>query len=484
MRTRNIHSIRGAGWLQEWPVAIALLLAAVGMGGLMGLLNIQVATVLAILPLGGLFMGAVLVRPQIGLWFALVFSFLASGLTRYVDLPWAVLIDVVLFLALIGWGIRQLMTRDWTVVRYDVLLLMALWFVYVLLELFNPESPGLVAWLYAMRGLGFYLLLGSLLAFTYLREVKQVDRFIKVVLGLSILGTLWGLKQQFWGTNAAEDYWLFTEGHHDEHILHGVLRVFSFYSDAGQFGASQAMMALMCGILFLGPFSNRQRLFFAVAGLLTFLGFLYSGTRGALAVPLAGSLVYMVLSKNFKILLIGFAGLVLAFGLLKYTYVMHSFQPVARLRTALSADNPSLQARLRNQATLATYLADRPIGGGVGSAGYWGERFQPGTLLARTPTDSYYVRIWAETGIVGLSLHLFLLGYILGKGGMIIWRLRHPRLRTQMLAILSAYGGVLLANYGNQVFLQFPTGLIMAVGLPMVFLAPEYDEQLMQSENE
>ena len=171
-----------------------------------------------------------------------------------------------------------------------------------------------------------------------------------------------------------------------------------------------------------------------------------------------------------------------AYGTLKYTYVLHAFEPVARLRTALSADNPSLQARLRNQRTLGTYLARRPLGGGVGSAGYWGERFRPGSLLAETPTDSYYVRIWAETGIIGLALHLLLLGYFLGKGCTIAWRLRHPQLRAQVLAVMAAYAGVLLANYGNQVFLQFPTGVIMAVGLPLVFMAPHYDEQLLAQE--
>jgi hypothetical protein len=188
----------------------------------------------------------------------------------------------------------------------------------------------------------------------------------------------------------------------------------------------------------------------------------------------------MLISKNFKVLAIGLVLMAGAFGMLKYTFVLQGFQPVARMRTALSPDNPSLLARLRNQRTLGVYLADRPMGGGIGSAGYWGERFSPGSLLAETPTDSYYVRVWAETGLVGLSLHLLMLGYFLGKGAAIAWQLRHPVLRAQVLAIMAAYCGVLLANYGNQVFLQFPTGVVMAVGLPLVFMAPYYDQLLME----
>ncbi|MEL7222554.1 MAG: hypothetical protein AAGJ93_14625, partial [Bacteroidota bacterium] len=96
---------------------------------------------------------------------------------------------------------------------------------------------------------------------------------------------------------------------------------------------------------------------------------------------------------------------------------------------------------------------------------------------------SYYVRIWAETGFLGLAFHLFVLGFFLGKGGAIAWRIQHPRLRMQVLAIMAAYSGVLLANYGNQVFLQFPTGIIMAIGLPLVFMAPYYDKFLLEKTN-
>lgn len=479
MPASTFHTTSGIGWLQRRPVQLLLLGVAVVLGLAMGLMGPKVAAALAVLPLAILFAALVISKPQIGLWYALIFSFLASGLTRYIAIPWGLMIDVVLALAILGWGVRQLLTRNWSVVRHDVLLLTALWFAYVILELFNPGSPGLVPWFYAMRALGFYTLIGFILTFTYLRHYRNMNRFLEGVFILSVLGALWAFKQKFLGTDAAEEYWLYVDGHHDEHVLHGVLRTFSFFSDAGQFGAAQIMVALMAGVLLLGPFSWQRKIWYAVVVVLTGLGFLYSGARGALAVPVAGGLLYMLLSKNYKILVAGLIMMGTAYGVLKYTYFMHSFQPVARLRTALSADNPSLQSRLRNQRTLGTYLATRPMGGGVGSAGYWGERFSPGTLLAVTPTDSYYVRVWVETGLVGLCLHLFLLGYFLGKGSVIAWRLKHPRLRAQVLAIMAAFAGVLLANYGNQVLLQFPTGIIMAIALPLVFMAPEYDRQLM-----
>ncbi len=169
------------------------------------------------------------------------------------------------------------------------------------------------------------------------------------------------------------------------------------------------------------------------------------------------------------------------FYFLKYTHVLHGVEQVRRMRTALADDNPSLNARLRNQVTFGNYLRSRPFGGGIGTAGFWGNRFSPNTLLAQTPTDSYYVKIWAETGLIGICLHLAMLGYFLGKGGYIALNLRNTDLRYKVMALYSGYAGVLLASYGNQVFSQMPTGMIMNLALPLIFMAPYFDK-LLQSE--
>lgn len=478
MNRTVFHTIPGSAVLREWRGVALLLVVGIGAGALISRLELSLALALACLPLLLLLAAAMALRPGFGLLLALVFSFLAAGMARYVPLPWGLGVDLILAICVLGLFFQKFRSPDWALLKNDAILLAVIWLGYLLLELLNPVAPGPVAWAYAVRGIGLYNLFVFALAFLYLRHPRCLVLFLKVVLWLSVLGSLWGFRQQFFGLDAAEHYWIWDEGHHDEHVLHGVLRVFSFYSDAGQFGASQAMIALMCGVLVLGPFPLRKKAFYSFVAVLALFGFLFSGSRGALAVPAAGVLVYLILSKNFKILGAGLLAIGLVFYLLKFTFVMHSFQPVARLRTALSVDNPSLQARLHNQVTFGNYLKSRPLGGGIGSAGYWGERFRPGSLLAETPTDSYYVKIWAETGLIGICLHLLMLGYFLGKGSFIVWHIRDPELRYRAMALLAAFGGVLLASYGNQVYSQFPTGIIMPIALSMIFMAPQYDEQL------
>ena len=422
--------------------------------------------------------------PSMGLEVALFLGFFASGLSRYVrGVPFGLGIDVILFLSWLALLFKRFRKTDWTPLKNDLFILTLIWFGYLVLELGNPEMRSATAWFYAMRGIGFYSLLAFGLAFMFYRQPKHLDKFLITITAISVLGTLWGFRQKIFGVDAAEHYWLYVEEHYDEHILFGVLRVFSFYSDAGQFGASQAMMALVCGVIALGPLPWKQKIFYAIAAIATFLGFAISGTRGAIMVPAFGGLMYLIVSRNFKILIAGVTAAGIVFYILKYTFLFQGVEQVKRMRTGLDPDNPSLNARLRNQVTFSRYLKTRPLGGGVGTAGYWGERFSPGTLLANTPTDSWYVKIWAETGIVGLSLHVFILGYVMGKGGNIVWNLQDRQLKYKVMGLYAGVCGIITSSYGNQIFGQMPTGMIMNLAIPMIFLAPHYDKILAQNKS-
>jgi O-Antigen ligase len=408
---------------------------------------------------------------------ALMVGFFSAGIGRYVSAPWGLLIDIFLVIAWLSLFFR-IKKVDWSVLNNDIMKIALMWYVLVILEIVNPESNGLECWFYAMRANGFYQLLSFGLVFIVCQDKKYLDKFIILSTILSILGTLWGLRQFIFGVDDAEYRWLFVEGYASTHMLAGVLRVFSCYSDAGQFGASQAMFALTCGIVALAPISNSRKFLFMIAAILSFIGFGISGTRGAVGVLAAGVMVYLFLGKNFKILVLGFVLAGSVFYFLNNTMALQHIEQVRRIRSAFDPNDPSLQLRLTNQRTFARHLATRPFGGGIGAAGYWGFRYAPYSLLGNTATDSYYVKIWAETGIIGICFHLFMFGYFVGKGGVIVWNLRDPVLRIKIAAIYCSMCGVMLSSYGNQVFSQMPTCIIMGFAIPMIFLAPQYDDQI------
>lgn len=453
-----------------WLLSIAFI-KVLGFTGIIFLMLIPVGIITLMILWG---------KPKVAIWGSLAMGFLISGLGRYVAAPWGLSIDFFLFLAVVFVALNPAISKNWANAKNDIVWFSMVWMGYLILEMFNPAGNGLEAWFYAMRGIGFYQVMAVPLVYLLFREEKDFHFFLKLLVILSLAGTVWGFKQQIIGVDAAEYRWLWEEDHHEEHILHGVLRVFSFYSDAGQFGASQAMMAMLMGILALGPFKTWKRLVYAVLAVVFFLGFAISGTRGALAVPLFGGLAYLFCTRNFKVLIAGISAMALVFIILKYTFLFQGVEQVRRMRTALDPENPSLQVRLENQRTFGRYLSDKPFGGGVGTAGFWGARFNPNSLMANTATDSWYVKIWAETGFVGLAIHLSFLGYVIGKGGYISMNLRDKKQRTYAMAIFSCIVGVVFSSYGNQVFGQMPTGMIMNLAIPFLFLIPQWTKNQNQ----
>ena len=173
------------------------------------------------------------------------------------------------------------------------------------------------------------------------------------------------------------------------------------------------------------------------------------------------------------------------FGLLRFTLIGQSNYQIYRLRTAVRpAQDPSFQVRLANQRLLKTYLANKPFGGGIGSAGNWGRRFTPNTFLAETPTDSWYVRIWAEMGIVGLMVHLIILFYLLIRGSMIVWKLENIELRETMNALLAGIFGIMVASYGNGLYGQMPTNMVVLISYVMIWLSPQIERSIITAQSE
>jgi hypothetical protein len=157
----------------------------------------------------------------------------------------------------------------------------------------------------------------------------------------------------------------------------------------------------------------------------------------------------------------------------KYTYIGQGNAEIRRMRSAFDPDNASLQVRLDNQKKLKEYLASRPFGGGIGHAGGKARKFAPKAFLSNVPADSWYVLIWAEQGIVGLTLHLIILFYIITKASfLVMFRIRDPIVKTKMSALVAGMFGIMAASYGNMVLGQMPTSVLIYMSMA-IMLSPE-----------
>jgi hypothetical protein len=417
-------------------------------------------------------------NPKFGIILLMIMGFLVNGATRYFPAPWGLSIDimlVIIYLALFFKGFAEKI--PWNKAKSSLTLLATIWMGYIFLQFGNPEAQSREAWFYAMRGLALYQWMAIPLLFVLFNKSKDIHTFFIIWGILSLLGTLKGIQQFNIGLDPFEQRWL-DQGGAETHLLFGKLRIFSFYSDAGQFGASQAHTGVVFGILALFKRSGvRLKAFFVLVALAGFYGMLISGTRGAIAVPFMGGIMFMILRKNIKILILGGILGFAAYFFFAHTYIGQGNAEIRRMRTAFDPNEASLQVRLSNQKKLKGYLASRPFGGGVGATGNWGERFTPNTFLANTATDSWYVTIWSDTGIIGLTYYLFMIFFFLFKGAYnVLYRIKDKVLKTQITAITCGMAGIMAASYGNGVFGQMPTGILMYVGLVFIFLSPEIDK--------
>jgi hypothetical protein len=296
--------------------------------------------------------------------------------------------------------------------------LMLLWIGYIVLELANPLAYSAAAWFYAMRGIALYQLLIITLCFVLVRDKKDWYTFLNIWMWASLVAALWGIRQKFFGVDRFEQAWL-DQGAATTHLLFGKLRVFGNFTDAGMFGAGMGHAAISAAILFLGPYSLKRKVFLITVALLCTYAMLISGTRGALAVPGAGGILYLIMIRNKRILISGASVMIFAFVFLKFTNIGSGNYDIQRFRSALDTDDPSLNVRLVNRELLSVYLANKPFGTGVGTAGNWGERFSPGTWMAGFPTDGLFTRIRAETGRIGHTLYVYSWLFILVYG---VWR--------------------------------------------------------------
>jgi len=415
--------------------------------------------------------------PALAIQIMLVLSFLLLGLNRYIFInrPIGLTIDVLLVITWVVVFLKGFKNVDWTLKNNSLTACWAIWMVYCVIELFNPEVVSSTAWFYAVRSLALYNFLLIPLIFLICNQKRDYKVFINIWFIAAILLSIYGIKQFIYGVDRWEMAWL-NAGAIRTHMLWGRLRVFSFLCDAGQFGVFQAQAGTTALIFALKETNKKKLIFYLITSFFSFYGMIISGTRGVLAVPIIGLCLYLVFSKNLKIILgVGLLGALILYQL-AFTMRLNKYAPIARMRTAFDQNDPSFQVRKSNREKLDVYLETRPYGGGIGSAGSWGYRFSPDTFLAQFQTDGGYVRIKAETGIVGLTIYLAILILIIIRMGWIVWHQKKGILSNQMIGLTCGVAGVYVANWGNSYSGQIPSCLIIMFCMAYVYMSPKWDK--------
>ena len=362
-----------------------------------------------------------------------------------------------------------------------------IWCGFCTLQVLNDTCNiglDLGAWYTGARLMAFQIMYAFLVFSIYISKPDILMKYLLLWGVLALFASFWVWKQKNIGFTNAENAWIQGRGR-TTHIIQGgtLIRYFSIYSDAANFGIGIASTAVAFIIFGITSKIKKYKYFFLITGIVCAWAMFPSGTRTAIACLMAGFITYIFLSKSVRIAIpfsIAFA--FFAF-ILVFTKIGDGNAQIRRMRSAFDSKDASANTRSINQETIKKYLKEAPWGIGI-AQGYGSvPANNKYTLMSTIPADSEYVYIWIRTGIIGITTFLICTAImLLGACWIVLFRLRSPSLRGIGAGICCAFVSFQLGGYGNQILMQFPNCLVFYGGLTIVYVLPFIENEWIEYE--
>ena len=378
-----------------------------------------------------------------------------------------------------------------------MLLAILIWCALCTLELLNDTCDmgiDIGAWFTSARLYALHLVWIILVFSIYISSPKILLSYLRLWAVLSLFSVYWTWKQKTIGFTSIESAWLYLGSGGRTHILNGgsLIRYFSTFNDAANYGCHAASAAAAFIIFGITSKINWERLFFIITGILVIWGMFQSGTRTAIFSLAAGFMLYVVLSKSIKIAIPFGIFFVFFMSVLIFTNIGDGNQQIRRMRSAFDKSDASANTRDINKAAIKKYLRDAPWGLGLASTQANIPANNKYRKLSDIPPDSEYVYIWVHTGIIGLCVFVFCIVLMLvGACWIVMFKLKSPSLIGIGGGLCAAFVSIQLGGYANQILFQYPNGLTFFGGLAIVYILPylepewiEYEKQRLAKHNE
>ena len=208
-----------------------------------------------------------------------------------------------------------------------------------------------------------------------------------------------------------------------------MIRYFSTFSDAANYGCNAAATAVALVIFGITTKIKKDRWFFLIIAALVIKSMFASGTRTAIFCLFAGFIVYIFLSRSFKIAIPASIVGLFTFFILAFTSIGQGNQQIRRMRSAFNKDDASSNVRAINQATMKKYMRDAPWGIGLGMEFGNVPANNKYRKMATIPPDSEYVFIWLRTGKIGITIFIItMLIMLIGACYIVMFRLNNSSL--------------------------------------------------------
>lgn len=445
--------------------------------------GIAYGVIMFISPFAAIALFYIIKQPFWGLVSILTISYFIIPAIRYSNAGGlSVFIDIFTILTVISMMLNAIYCNkkyDFSSAYNGLTFVSVIWMIFCIFCVANPSST-LNAW-FVSRGMTYYMFATVMISFLIFSEIKYVYKILYILSFLTLIGIAKGFMQKYIGFDYGDLAFL-ASGASKTHLLASGTRYFSIYASAGIYGVVMGHAAVVFGICAIYMEKRWTKIYFIIVALLALYSMIMSGTRGAMAVPGVAIVMYILLSKRLKIIIPTFVIMLVSYIFLAHTTIGQGNSEIRRMRSVFNPNEPSLMVRKENQKLFREYLKDKPFGEGLGLSGVEAQNLSV-RFTTTVPTDSWYVKIWVETGIVGLIIHLASLIYILIHGAYILlFKVHNKKLQGILSALLCGVAGILVSSYGNLVLGQFPVVTITYMSMALVFMGPYLDKKLERTE--
>lgn len=340
------------------------------------------------------------------------------------DLPVGTIIDVLGLTILFGFFIKgvSLKERFNEFARSPVVILIILNFLYASLEIFNPEGHSPVAWGQAVRrALETFVFL--FVIYLILEDKRNVRRYIRVLFVMMVLVGAYGCFQEITGLLPFERAWVMADQIRYGLIsINGQFRKFSTFNDPTAFGALMAAVSVFFIVLAMNQKKKRTKRILFGGVVVMIAGMVFSGTRTANVMLIAGLGMYVLLTINrLSTRIFAFSGVFLLICVL-YAPIYGNYS-LNRFRSSfMGANDESYNVRVMARNYIRPYMLSHPFGGGLATTNNIGLTLNPGHFLAGFQTDSGYLQLALEIGWIGLALICLMFYMIMKKGVQCFFR--------------------------------------------------------------
>lgn len=349
------------------------------------------------------------------------------------------------------------------------------WGIYTVCEILNPTAVT-EAWINS-RGSIYNIFLISLITTLLVTRYQLIKKLLFLLSVFTLISILKALYQKYVGFDSVEMQWLVDSETYRTHLLWNITRYFSIFTDAGNFGSNMGFSFVVFGISAIYAQRKRYKIYYGVVSLLALYAMFMSGTRGAIYVPIGGILLFTLINKNMKLMFLSAIFGLCAYLFFAHTYIGESNVMISRMRSSFRpTQDASFNVRLENQKRLAEYLKHRPFGEGLGLGGVESRKYGY-RVTSEIAHDSTYVKVWMETGIVGLLFYLCIyVGCLLWGCYNIMFRVKNNEVRVLLIPIACGIFGMMISAYGNAFFNQFPTGIMILTFMTILLNGAHIDK--------